>query len=121
MSMLLIILIVYFKILINLILLQHFQMEMKENRSGLSRAPPDIAGHHPVGAVPALLATPTGKVVERMPWKALETWMDKSMPASFILELLDLILKCNIFELDGELFQQIIGTAMGTRAAPTFS
>ena len=25
------------------------------------------------GAVPALLATPTGKVVERMPWKALET------------------------------------------------
>ena len=56
-----------------------------------------------------------------MPWKALETRMDKSMPASFILELLDLVLKYNIFEFDGELFQQIIGTAMGTRAAPNIA
>ena len=40
------------------------------------------------------------------------------MPDSFILELLDLVLKYNIFEFDGELFLQLIGTAMGTRAAP---
>ena len=53
--------------------------------------------------------------------KALETRKDKSMPASFILELLDLVLKYNIFEFDGELFQQIIGTAMGTRAAPNIA
>ena len=50
--------------------------------------------------------------------KGLETRKDKTVPDSFILELLDLVLKYNIFEFDGELFLQLIGTAMGTRAAP---
>ena len=50
--------------------------------------------------------------------KALETCKDKTVPDSLILELLDLVLKYNIFEFDGELFLQLIGTAMGTRAAP---
>ena len=53
--------------------------------------------------------------------KALETRVDKSVPADFILELLDLVLKYNIFEFDGELFQQLVGTAMGTRAAPNIA
>ena len=50
--------------------------------------------------------------------KALETHKDKTVPDSFILELLDLVLKYNIFEFDGELFLQLIGTAMGIRAVP---
>ena len=53
--------------------------------------------------------------------KALETRVDKSVPADFILELLDLVLKYNIFEFDGELYQQLVGTAMGTRAAPNIA
>ena len=32
--------------------------------------------------------------------KALETRVDKTVPASFILELLDLVLKYNVFEFD---------------------
>ena len=35
------------------------------------------------------------------------------MPANFILELLDLVLKHNIFKFDGKLHQQLVGTAMG--------
>ena len=53
--------------------------------------------------------------------KALETRVDKTVPADFILELLDLVLKYNIFEFDGELYQQLVGTAMGTRAAPNIA
>ena len=37
------------------------------------------------------------------------------------LSLLDLVLKFNIFEFDGELYQQLVGTAMGTRAAPNIA
>ena len=50
--------------------------------------------------------------------KVLKTRKDKSIPSDFILELLDLVLKFNIFEFDSQLWQQLIGTAMGTRAAP---
>ena len=53
--------------------------------------------------------------------KALETRQDKTVPASFILELLDLLLKYNVFEFDRQLFLQLIGTAMGTRAAPNIA
>ena len=48
--------------------------------------------------------------------KALETRVDKTVPASFILELLDLVLKCNVFEFDRQLFLQLIGTAMHSEA-----
>ena len=53
--------------------------------------------------------------------KALETRVDKTVPASFILELLDLVLKYNVFKFDRQLFLQLIGTAMGTRAAPNIA
>ena len=49
--------------------------------------------------------------------KALETQKDKSVPDFFILQLLDLLLKYNIFEFDDELYQQLVGTAIGNRAA----
>ena len=37
------------------------------------------------------------------------------------MNLLELVLKNNIFEFDEELFIQLIGTAMGTRPAPSYA
>ena len=34
---------------------------------------------------------------------------------------MEAILKYNIFEFDGDLFQQLIGTAMGCRPAPSYT
>ena len=42
--------------------------------------------------------------------KALETQKDKSVPDFFILQLLDLLLKYNIFEFDDEPYQQLVST-----------
>ena len=50
--------------------------------------------------------------------KVLETRQDKSIPTDFIIKLLDLVLRHNIFEFDGELYQQLIGSAMGSRCSP---
>ena len=43
---------------------------------------------------------------------------DTNVPTDFIIKLLELILKYNIFEFGDQLFQQIIGFAMGSRPAP---
>ncbi len=40
---------------------------------------------------------------------------------SFVLEAIDIILKENTFQFDGENYQQIQGTAMGTKMAPTYA
>ena len=53
--------------------------------------------------------------------KALETRKDKMVPAFFILDLFDLVLKYNVFEFDRQLHLQLIGTAMGTRTAPNIA
>ena len=45
----------------------------------------------------------------------------KALPTSFLIELLGYVLKSNVFEFNGEYCLQIIGTAMGTRVAPTFA
>ena len=50
--------------------------------------------------------------------KILETRSDKTIPSDFIVKLLDLVLKYNIFEFSDKLYIQRIGTAMGTRCAP---
>ena len=50
--------------------------------------------------------------------KVLETRQDKSIPSDFLLNLLDCVLKYNIFEFSDTLYIQRIGTAMGTRVAP---
>ena len=52
---------------------------------------------------------------------ALEDRDDKKVPSEFIIKLLDLVLKNNIFEFNEELFIQLIGTAMGTRPAPSYA
>ena len=53
--------------------------------------------------------------------EALEENNNPEVPADFILQLLDLVLKFNVFEFNSELFLQIIWTAMGTRAAPSYA
>ena len=49
---------------------------------------------------------------------AFEKREDQSIPTDFLVKLLDLVLKWNIFEFDEKFYQQKIGTAIGTRCAP---
>ena len=51
----------------------------------------------------------------------LNTRESPSVPTDFIVKLLNLVLKWNIFEFNGELYQQMGGTAMGTRCAPNYA
>ena len=53
--------------------------------------------------------------------ESLNTREDQTIPTDFLTSLLQLVLTLNIFEFNSELFQQMIGTAMGTRAAPTYA
>ena len=46
---------------------------------------------------------------------------NKEVPSGFITRLLELILKYNIFILDKDLYQQQIGTAMGSKPAPSYA
>ena len=43
------------------------------------------------------------------------------VPTGFLTRVLEFILKYNIFEFNQELYQQVIGTAMGTRPAPPYA
>ncbi len=45
----------------------------------------------------------------------------KQTPTHFLIKLLELVLHGNIFEFDDQLYRQQIGTAMGTRVAPTYA
>ena len=51
----------------------------------------------------------------------LDKRQDQSIPTCFLITLLTLVLTCNIFVFDSNYYLQLIGTAMGTRAAPTFA
>ena len=54
--------------------------------------------------------------------EALNERQDQSVPSSFIVKLMNLIQKYNIFEFhDGQLWKQLIGVAMGTHPAPPFA
>ena len=54
--------------------------------------------------------------------EALEEREDKTIPSEFIVKLMDLIQKHNIFEFhDGQLWKQIYGVAMGIHPAPSFA
>ena len=48
----------------------------------------------------------------------LETRRDKSVPTSYILQLLELVFDCNYFKFGNRVFKQEIGVAMGTISAP---
>jgi hypothetical protein len=52
---------------------------------------------------------------------ALNTRKYKTIPTSLLLTLLTLVLTLNIFKFGDRIFQQLMGTAMGTRVAPTFA
>ena len=43
------------------------------------------------------------------------------IPPSVLLELFNIVLKCNVFSFDNSIYQQIQGTAMGTRMAPSYA
>jgi hypothetical protein len=53
--------------------------------------------------------------------EALEEKNDKGITTEFLIRLLELVLKHNIFEFNSQLFKQLIGTAMGTKCAPNYS
>ena len=53
--------------------------------------------------------------------KFLEMRKDKSVPTGFLITLLTLVLTCVILVFDSKFFVQLIGTSIGTRAAPTFA
>ena len=53
--------------------------------------------------------------------RALEKRQDKTVTTKTLIELLTHVLKLNIFEFNAELFIQNVGTAMGTKAAPTIA
>ena len=53
--------------------------------------------------------------------EALEERNNPDVPTDFLLKLLELIFKFNIFEFNSELFFQLIGTAMGTKPAPSYA
>jgi hypothetical protein len=53
--------------------------------------------------------------------EALDEMDDKTVSSEFLSRLLELVLKKNIFELNGQLYKQLIGTAMGTKCAPNYS
>ena len=49
----------------------------------------------------------------------LDKRTNKSVPTEFFVKLLKLVLESNIFEFNREYYIQLLGTAMGTRVAPT--
>ena len=53
--------------------------------------------------------------------EALEERIEKKVPTSFIISLLQMILMFNIFEFNSEYFMQLIGTAMGAVPAVSYA
>lgn len=53
--------------------------------------------------------------------KILNKRTDQSVPTSFIISLLNLCLKENLFEFNNKLFRQLLGTAMGIHPAPSYA
>jgi hypothetical protein len=53
--------------------------------------------------------------------EALDSRMDHSVPTCLLITLLTRMLSLNIFEFGTKLFQQLQGTAMGTKVTPIFA
>ena len=53
--------------------------------------------------------------------EALYSRNNPKVPTEYIIRLLEVVLKHNIFEFNKELFIQLIGTAMGSRPAPSYA
>ena len=85
------------------------------------------AGPQPPGTIPVTLDISSlyTNIPIREGINVFRTFLDKrnnpSIPTSFLITLLTLVLTCNIFVFNSDFYLQLIGTAMGTRAAPTFA
>ena len=53
--------------------------------------------------------------------KAFDRYPDSDRPGKNIIDLLDLSLKLNDFEFNGEMYQHVCGCAMGKRLRPNFA
>ena len=53
--------------------------------------------------------------------RAMNKREDKSIPTVFLVALMSIILRGNIFEFFGQLWRQLIGCAMGTKSGPTYA
>ena len=53
--------------------------------------------------------------------EALDERDDKQIPTEYIVRLLHVLLEYNIFEFNKEIYQQMIGTAMGSKPAPPYA
>ena len=53
--------------------------------------------------------------------EAMDQREDLSIPTSFIMKVLSVVLSRNVFEFLGKLFIQLFGVAMGSRVAPTYA
>ena len=53
--------------------------------------------------------------------EALYERNDPKVPTEFIVRLLEIVLKHNIFVFNKDLIIQLIGTAMGARPAPSYA
>ena len=113
----------------------HCKAEVKKLPSFIEDTPHflrDISEFNERGRLPEqaiLVSMDVTALYPSIPWKegleatkeALTRREDRTVPDSFILRLMLLVLGSNIFEFDSELWLQKDGTAMGTRAAPTFA
>ena len=52
---------------------------------------------------------------------ALDARKNKSIPTENLLKMAEFVLKNNIFEFNGTVKEQISGTAMGTKCAPSYA
>ena len=53
--------------------------------------------------------------------EALEEQSNTTVPGKYIARLLELILQHSVFEFNEELYQQKVGTSMGTKPAPSYA
>ena len=53
--------------------------------------------------------------------KRLETNMNSEVPGMYVTRLLELLMKYNVFQFNEVLYQQIVGTAMGSAPAPDYA
>ena len=52
---------------------------------------------------------------------AIEAAEASHIPRNALRQLFDIVLRCNVFSFNGQIYQQIQGTAMGTKMAPSYA
>jgi len=81
----------------------------------------------PAGAIPVVMDITN--MYGNIPWdegliafeEAIADRENTDIPTDFIMEVLKLVLSCNVFEFNAVLFIQLFGAAMGAKIAPTFA